>query len=346
MSSDAPRDGRGRNELLGRHGERPDGLEGREREQGQQRELHACERAGVDGRRGDGEHRDGRQHRERGQRALGHGTHECRTPASACERSIGGVDACGRRICGAVGDELRRGGERIEQLGRQLGACRRLVPESRPGERDPAERHDDAGEQQEEREHDAGDGQRDDPDDDRHRSGEQRDGRRAERAQVQALERVDVGDEAAQEVARAEAGKPGGHQRLEPGEEPDAERRQRAQRGVVRDQALEVAKHPARDPEEADRDDHDAELEDRRVQRGPRDQVARGRHQADAGADRERPEQDAERQPARLRTCEPRHAHERDPEPITRSPPRPRRCVRPRRARPGRRDGGRASRHG
>ena len=264
----------------------------------------------MNGGRGHHEHGDDGEHRERRHRPLGERLDERGAPPGTRERPIGGFDSGGGRVGRPVGDELRRRGERVEQLGGQLGTRRRLVLERGVGERHAGEREDDAGQQQEEREDDAGNGQHDEPDGDGQRAGEQRDDGWAEAPEVETPQRVDVRDEATEEVARSDGGKPGGNERLEPDEQSNAQRRERTERGVVGDQPLEIAEDAPRDAEEPDRDDRDAQLEDRRPQGGPRDQISGGRHQADAGADRERAEHDAERESAHLRTRDARHAHE------------------------------------
>ena len=167
------------------------------------------------------------------------------------ERPIGGFDPGGGRVGCSVGDELGGRRERVEQLGGQLGTCRRLVLEGRVRECHSGKREDDARKQQGEGEHDAGDGQHDEPDDHGECAGEERDDRRAEAPEVETPQRVDVGDEAAEEVACADGGKPGRNQRLEPDEQSNAERRKRAKRGIVGDQPLEIAQHAPRDAEEA-----------------------------------------------------------------------------------------------
>ena len=183
---------RRRDELRRGDGQRPDGLERREREQREQRELDACERARVNGGRGHHEHGDDGEHRERRHRPLGERLDERGAPPGTRERAIGGFDSSGGRVGRPVGHELRRRGERVEQLGGQLGARRRLVLERGVRERHAGEREDDAGQQQEEREHDAGNGQHDEPDGDRQRAGDQRDDGWAEAPEVETLQRVDV----------------------------------------------------------------------------------------------------------------------------------------------------------
>ena len=84
-----------------------------------------------------------------------------------------------------------------------------------------------------------------------------------------------------------------------------------AQGDVVGHQPLEVAQHPAADAERAHRDGRDRQLEHRRHLRGARDQPGRHRGQRDRAAERERPEQEGEREPARVEVEEPDRAAQR-----------------------------------
>ena len=143
-------------------------------------------------------------------RPLGERLDERGAPPRTRERPIGSFDSSDGRVGRPVGDELRRRGERVEQLRGQLGTRRRLVLERGVRERHAGEREDDAGQQQEEREDDAGNGQHDEPDGDRQRAGEQRDDGWAEAPEVETPQRVDVRDETTEEVARSTAGSPEG----------------------------------------------------------------------------------------------------------------------------------------
>ena len=119
------------------------------------------------------------------------------------------------------------------------------------------------------------------------RSGDER---RAEPPEVEPLEGVDVPDHAGEQVAAAVSLELGRGERLDPLVEARADAAERPQGEVVRDEPVEVAHDRPREPEEANGDDRHGQREDRRLLGGPRDEVARGRHQRDAEADGERAE--------------------------------------------------------
>ncbi len=135
--------------------------------------------------------------------------------------------------------------------------------------------------------------------------------RRRDDAHEQVLERVDVGDEAAQQLARPRPRQAARDERLEPAEEVDADAREEAERRVVGDEPLEVAERRAGEREEADADDHDGQREDLRPEGGARDQVAGRRHQPGARGERERREQEREGEPPPQRAGEREDAEQR-----------------------------------
>ena len=136
-----------------------------------------------------------------------------------------------------------------------------------------------------------------------------RDERRTEPSQVEALERVDVTDHAGEEISASVALELCRRERLDALEEARPCLSERAQGDVVRDEPLEVARQRPGQAEEADRDDRHRQRKDRRPFGGARDQVARRRHERDAEADRESAEDDRERHPSH------RHAGEREQAP-------------------------------
>ncbi len=118
------------------------------------------------------------------------------------------------------------------------------------------------------------------------------DERRRDHAEMQVLQRVDVADEAGEQVAVAPVVELGRREPLEPLVDMDARAGEPPQSHVVRGQALQVAQHRPAEPEEAHADDGDGEREDGRLLGRPRDQVAGGRHQADPEEDGQRAERD------------------------------------------------------
>ena len=129
------------------------------------------------------------------------------------------MSACAGRRDGTAGGE-RQDDARDDQEPDQDEAEGRVErPEQQPGE---------------DRDEDGHDRRRDDPD-------------------VEVLERLDVGDDARQQVAAATAGQPGRRERLDRGEEPDPQVGEDGERRAVGDVALEVAERrrarsPARGP--------------------------------------------------------------------------------------------------
>ena len=106
---------------------------------------------------------------------------------------------------------------------------------------------------------------------------------RQQRAQVEVLQGVDVVDGAGQQVAAAPPGQRGGHPGGEAVVEPHPPARQRAQRGVVADEAFGVAQRPAEEGQHLDRGQDADERGQAGLQRGAADHVARPGQQADGG---------------------------------------------------------------
>ena len=118
-------------------------------------------------------------------------------------------------VGGVVGDELRQRIEQVDHAGREHGALDRAPARGRPRETDHGERH-----------HDRADGERSgereprrrcesDRDGDRPEADDERRERRCDHAHEQMLQRVDVRDEAAEQVARSRAPDLVRHERLE-----------------------------------------------------------------------------------------------------------------------------------
>ena len=229
------------------------------------------------------------------------------------KRAVGRLDAGRRGPRRTEGDELGRRLERVEQLGSQHSARRRLAASGCPCERAAEAGQQQPRQQEECREHEPGDGQRDDPGADGDRSCNHGDGDRPDRTEVEVLERVDVGDETAEQVAGPDRRQARRDEWFESREEARPQRRDGAQRGVVRGEPLEVAEHAAADAEEPDAHDRNSELEDRRLLGRTRDQVPARRHEPDAGADRKRPEQHRECETPRVGACEAHDSRQRMP---------------------------------
>ncbi len=227
--------------------------------------------------------------------------------ARACSRAASCPSAScagGRRGLGAEREQVAAAPHRVRDLGRERSALRNQ-PSS--GSRRPSRseaRSDDSGDAE------AADGYgrerrtewqeqcRDEGC--RRRRGEAR----AEDADGKALERGHVRHRPAEHVSCARVDESRRGERHEPTEEPDARSLEQAQRGVVRDEALEVAKGGAADPERADAHDRDLQGRDRRVLRRPREQPRGGAHEADAAGGRERAERRRREHAPDLRTNE------------------------------------------
>ena len=181
----------------------------------------------------------------------------------------------------AVGEQVGRAVHGVDQRGRELRA-RRGRPAARATAREGGrDGHADPGEQQPRREQRAARREQRGGQRDHARPGDQRRRGRREAAHQEVLGRVGVADEPGDEVAGPEPADRFGVR--EPGVDAGPRVGEGAQRGVVRDQPLQVAGDPAQDAERARRDDGDAEQGERRLRRGHRDEPRRHREQPDAG---------------------------------------------------------------
>ena len=150
---------------------------------------------------GDGEHaRDGRAgHGE--QEPVGQPAGERVAAREPHEGAVGRAQAFERRLVRAARDELRRRVEDLDELGGQRAAGGRPALRGAAGERGAGGRDDRAADEQPGREDETGRGEGDGRGGRRHRAREQRHERRPDAAEVEVLERVDVGDHARQEVS-------------------------------------------------------------------------------------------------------------------------------------------------
>ena len=227
----------------------------------------------------------------------------------ARELAVQRADAPLDVVLAAVRDELGRPAQQLDELGVQLARRRSPPSGGRTGERSGQHRDRDPRDEQPEGEHDGGLREERRRDADGRGADGERDERRPEAAEVEALQRLDVPDHPLEQVAAPVALELRGRERLEARVEARADPAQRAEREVVPDEPVEVARERAGEPEEAHRDDRDGEREDGRLLRRARDQVAGGRHQRDAERDGERAEEDRE-------GCAPaRDARDRDESP-------------------------------
>ena len=110
---------------------------------------------------------------------------------------------------------------------------------------------------------------------------ERGDGEGLDHPQHHVLQRVHVVDHPSHEVAAPEQREPGRRHRFEAFVDADAQVGQHAQRRIVADQPLAVAKEAARQTEELDADDGQGERGLGRVLGRPRDQPGRRPHQGD-----------------------------------------------------------------
>ena len=111
------------------------------------------------------------------------------------------------------------------------------------------------------------------------------------------MQRVDVVDGAGEEVAAAPAGQRGGHSGCEAVVEPQPPAGQRAEGGIVADEALCVAQRPAQEGEDLDRGQDADQGREAGPQRGAPDDVARPSEQADRRRRGRQAQQAGQRQP-------------------------------------------------
>ena len=165
-------------------------------------------------------------------------------------------------------------------------------------------RHDGRGEQQGHRDDRPGCRQQHPLERDRADSHDDRDRERSDDPDEQVLDRIDVVDEPRHQVAAAKRGQAARRQRLQRCVDAHPQVGERAQRRVMPDQPLSVARQSLRQPEELDRDDPERQRGLVRVLSGARDQPCRRREQPDPRPQRARPEQARLEQPPTRRLDE------------------------------------------
>ena len=135
-------------------------------------------------------------------------------------------------------DQLRRRRQRLDDLARQLGPGGRLAPSTLARRPTRHRRGDEPTGEEPGKQHERGDRKHEHRRQHRARADDERHQRRPERAQEQKLHRLDVGDEAAEQIAAARRAQSPGNERLEALVERDAQtcagsgRRRRARRGA------------------------------------------------------------------------------------------------------------------
>jgi hypothetical protein len=279
-------------------------IERREREQGQRRDQDAIERAGVVRRDGHCKHAHGGESGDEDEGGVRESRHDCVAARNPGEPPVQLADASECVLLTAERDELRRAAEQLDELGRQRAADLRLPPPHVTGEPIRDCRNEGAGEHEADCEYHRGGGQHERDGDDRCGHDDERDERRGDPAQVQALQRIDVADEARHQVTTPERVQLPRGERLHAPIHGCAYAAERAEGEIVRNEALEVPRERASEREEADDDDRRRQREDRRLLGRPGDQVAGGRHQGDSEADGERSEHDRRRDPSAWQVCE------------------------------------------
>ena len=244
---------------------------------------------------GDSEHaHDGEPGHEHGE-AVGEPRDERVAAREARELRVGPPDRRELLLLAAVDDELGGAAQELDELGGQLAARRSLAAPGRGAEPGRERRQREPGDEEPGREDRAGNREDDRSGDDAHGRHDDRDERRPDPAEVEPLQRIDVADHAADEVAPAEVGEPRRRERLDARVEATADPPERAQGEIVGGEPVQVPRDRPRDPEEANEHDRDRQREHGRMLGRARDQVAGGRDQADAEADRKRAERDRER---------------------------------------------------
>ncbi len=273
-------------ERLGRGRQRGDELERRERDQGQDGEQRAVERAGVGGSDTEGQGTPAgqpgqrrRQRRGRCPRCPHSAWPPCATAASASTTKSSCCDAAPMTM--SSGAPSTRSTTAALSSPRAV-ACRDSARAARrPVNHGTAV----AARRSADQRHDAG--AREDRPQDGHRGGSDERGHREglDDPEHDVLQRVDVVDGPRHQVAPSEERHAVGRDGLEAFVNADAEVGEDAQRGVVSDQAFAVAEETARQAEELHADDGQRERRLGRVLRRPGDQPGRGAHQGDGSAD-------------------------------------------------------------
>ena len=279
-------------------GQRRDGLERDEREQRERRDQHTVERPRVVGGHGQRQHAHGRQARNRDRCRVRDAGDERVPLGEAAELPVGGADPGERLVLPAVGDELRCAGEELDQLRRQLAARRRLAAGRPLGHPRCEERHRDASHHEAGGEHDGRGRQQQRRRDDAGSADDEPGDRRADPADREALQGIDVADHPRQQVPAPEGAELGRSERLDPLVDTRPQRADRAERQVVRGEPVGVPRQRPCEREEADDHDDRRERQDRRLLGSTGDEVPGRRRQRHAEAERERAEPERQHQPA------------------------------------------------
>ncbi len=217
-----PGGGLGRDELLGRRRQGPHAFEDGEREQREQPEKHAVQRAGAHGRHGRGEHDGDGNPAESQHRTVPGACGKCLAPGRAPHLPVGFREPRQPVVRGVVGDQLRQRIEQIDDAGGDRSALRGAPAGGRPSGGDDRKRHENAADDERAHERQTGGRCERARHCDRCEADDERCDRRREDANEQVLERVHIGDKAAEEITGPCAPDLVRHERLEAGEEPHA----------------------------------------------------------------------------------------------------------------------------
>ena len=214
-------------QLSGCERQRRDGLERREREERDGSHEDAVEIARGVRRNGRGQDGDRRRTGDDHGESIGHSGGKRIAPSQACELVVGCAEPLERRILAAVDDEFWRSAQELDELRRE--ASLRLGSSVTGGSADQPrrERHDDPSEKQPYPEQQRGERKDRCRDTNGDRAGHDRDDRRAEPSQIEALEGIDVADHTTHEVSPAVLAQAGGRERLDSLVEPDRMRARR-----------------------------------------------------------------------------------------------------------------------
>ena len=183
------------------------------------------------------------------------------SPREPDELAIGLAHAAQRLFLAPVHDELGSAAQELDELRVEVSLHAGSSSSGRTREQPGDRRHCDSCDEQPRDEDRPGDRQDRGSDADRDRAGRDGDERRGEAAQVQALERVDVADHPADEIASPVGLEPRRRERLDALVEADAQAGEDAEGEVVRGQAFEVAGQRPREGEEAN--GHDRPVRER-----------------------------------------------------------------------------------
>ena len=287
-------------ELRGGGPKRRDALERRQREQSGRRDEHPVNRRVGRHSKHTGDGQAGDQDRQ----ALREAGCERVAPAEAGELAAPCPDAGEGVLLAPVDDELRRTSQQLDELGGELRPRGALTTAGGPGQGDRQRRNEHADEDQPNRKNRGSGGQERRRHSHARRPDRECHERRREPSDVQPLERVDVADHSAEELASPVALELAGSERLDPLVEARADPAQSPECDVMRGDALEVTGERPRETEEPDRDDRHGQREDRRLLRGTGDQIAGRRHQSDPEPDREHAEHGEHGNAPRGHACE------------------------------------------